>query len=129
MAGFGLIDTGASVTCVDEDAAKQLKLPVVDVVNMSSASHAAHQANVYPVRIGIAGLPNAINAPRAVGAALKAQGLIVLLGRDILAHCTLFYNGAAGEITYLRLDCLIGPPRYGKPRTTSARVKWAEPTA
>ena len=99
VAGFGLIDTGASVTCVDEDAAKELKLPVVDVVNMSSASHAAHQANVYPVRIGIAGLPHAINAPRAVGAALKAQGLIALLGRDILAHCTLFYNGAAGEIT------------------------------
>jgi len=99
VAGLGLIDTGASVTCVDEDAATQLQLPVIDVVNMSSASHASHQANVYPIRVGIAGLPMAINAPRAIGAALKAQGLIALIGRDILGHCTLFYNGMAGSIT------------------------------
>jgi len=99
VAGFALIDTGAYMTCVDEDAAKQLQLPVVDVVNMSSASHASHPANVYPIRIGIAGFPIPINAPRAIGAALKAQGLIALIGRDVLAHGTLFYNGMAGEIT------------------------------
>src|SRR5438094_7952547 len=48
--------------CVDEEAAKQLQLPVIDVVGMSSASHPSHQANVYPIRVGIAGLPMAINA-------------------------------------------------------------------
>src|SRR2546427_9487366 len=60
VAGLGLIETGASVTCVDEEAAKQLQLPIIDVVRMSSASHPSHQANVYPIRVGIAGLPMAI---------------------------------------------------------------------
>jgi predicted aspartyl protease len=99
VSGIGLIDTGASTTCVDDETAQQLQLPIIDVVTMSSASHAAHQANVYPIRINIAGLPVGINAPRAVGAALNAQGLIALIGRDILVACTLHYNGMAGEIT------------------------------
>jgi predicted aspartyl protease len=99
IAGWALIDTGASTTCVDEDAAKTLKLPVIDVVQMSSASHASHPANVYPVQLRIAGLPNPINAPRAIGAALKAQDLVALIGRDMLSMGTLFFNGVAGQIT------------------------------
>jgi hypothetical protein len=99
VAGLGLVDTGAIATCVDEDAAKQLQLPVIDVVTMSSTSHASHPANVYPIRIKVAGLPMAIYAQRAIGAALKAQGLVALLGRDVLSHCTFIYNGLAGEIT------------------------------
>ena len=34
-----------------------------------------------------------------MGAALKEQGLLLLIGRDLLAHCTLFYNGPTGQIT------------------------------
>ena len=94
-----MIDTGASVTCVDDETAQKLQLPIIDVVRMASASHASHQANVYPIKVTITGLPIGINAPRAVGAALKTQGLIALLGRDILMHCTMHYNGVAGEIT------------------------------
>jgi len=97
--GLALIDTGASVTCIDETAAQQLKLPVVDVVTIGSASHASAQASVYPISIDIAGLPISIDAPRAVGAALASQGLLLLIGRDVLQFCTLFYNGITGEIT------------------------------
>ena len=96
VSGVRLIDRGASTTCVDDETAQQLQLPVIDVVRMSSTSHAAHPANVYPIRINIAGLPVGINAPNAVGAALKAQGLVALIGRDILVACTLHYNGVAG---------------------------------
>src|SRR6266511_2720190 len=99
VSGVGLIDTGASTTCVDDETARQLQLPVIDVVSMQSASHASHPANVYPIRINIAGFPVGINAPRATGAALKAQGLIALIGRDVLVACTLHYNGMAGQIT------------------------------
>ena len=99
ISGLALIDTGASVTCVDDETAQKLQLPIIDVVRMASASHASHQANVYPIKLTITGLPIGINAPRAVGAALKTQGLIALLGRDILMHCTMHYNGVAGEIT------------------------------
>jgi predicted aspartyl protease len=97
MSGLALIDTGASNTCVDEQAAKNLGLPVIDVANMQSASHEKHFCNVYPVQI-ITPIVT-LNAPRAMGAALASQGLLVLIGRDVLQNCNLFYNGPAGQFT------------------------------
>ena len=35
----------------------------------------------------------------AVGAPLSAQGLIALIGRDVLSAGTLHYNGVVGEFT------------------------------
>jgi predicted aspartyl protease len=96
--GLCLIDTGASTTCVDDQAAQELGLPVIDVAIMTSATHAAQQCNVYPVQMTV---PSGLifNSPRTVGAALAAQGLLVLLGRDVLANCALFYNGPMGQFT------------------------------
>jgi len=65
---------------------------------MQSASHTKHQCNVYPVTIDIPGVVN-LNSPRTMGAALAAQGLLALIGRDVLARCILFYNGPLGQIT------------------------------
>lgn len=64
--GIALIDTGASVTCIDEQAAKDLGLPVVDVGNMTSASHEKHPCNLYPAQIVIAQALS-FQAPRAMG--------------------------------------------------------------
>ena len=36
--GLALIDTGATSTCIDEAVAKQLNLPVIDVVSIASAT-------------------------------------------------------------------------------------------
>jgi predicted aspartyl protease len=99
ITGIALIDTGASSTCIDDEVAKQLGLPIIDVVNMMSASHACTSANVYPVKLSITGLKLSLNAPRCMGAALKSQGLLVLIGRDALARTTFIYNGCVGEFT------------------------------
>jgi predicted aspartyl protease len=99
--GFALIDTGASNTCIDDQAAVELGLPIIDVAHMQSASHSKHQCNVYPVTIDIPGIVN-LNSPRTLGAALAGQGLLALIGRDVLAYCTLFYNGPLGQITLSR---------------------------
>ncbi len=99
ISGIALIDTGASSTCIDSNVAQQLELPVVNVVNIASASHASSQQNVYPIQIEVVGLPISIEAPNAIGAALNSQGLIALIGRDVLQHCTLFYNGITGAFT------------------------------
>lgn len=96
--GWALIDTGASNTCIDEQIAKELGLPVIDTAKMASASHAETTCNVYPVQIDVPSVLS-LSAPRTIGAALAAQGLAVLIGRDVLQHCTLFYNGATGQIT------------------------------
>ncbi len=99
VTGIALIDSGASSTCIDDDAAQKLNLPAIDVVTVASASHAATQQNVYPIQIEVAGLPITISAPKAIGAPLAAQGLLLLIGRDVLQHCTLFYNGPSGNFS------------------------------
>ncbi len=96
--GLALIDTGASNTCIDDKAAQELGLPIIDVGKMTSASHEEHPCNIYPVQINIVGFVS-LNAPKAMGAALAAQGLLALIGRDVLERCTLFYNGPTSEIT------------------------------
>jgi predicted aspartyl protease len=97
--GVALIDTGATSTCIDEAIAKQLNLPVVDVVSIASASHADAKQNVYPAMIEVVGIPIKFNALRAIGVPLANQGIQVLIGRDLLQHCTLFYNGMIGAFT------------------------------
>jgi predicted aspartyl protease len=99
IAGWALIDTGASSTCIDDSAAQRLKLPVIDRGRMSSATHDAIEVNIYPALISITGIPIKINVLRAIGANLANQELIALLGRDLLQNFTVFYNGVVGEVT------------------------------
>lgn len=66
---------------------------MIDVATMTSASHGATRCNVYPVQIEAIGFPMSINASRAMGAELQTQGLMLLIGRDVLRHCLLVYNG------------------------------------
>jgi predicted aspartyl protease len=98
VAGLALIDTGASTTCIDDATARQMGLPVIDVVQMTSASHASIPQNIYPVQIEVIGPGINITVP-AMGANLAPQGIHALIGRDFLQHCTLHYNGLSGEIT------------------------------
>jgi predicted aspartyl protease len=99
VTGVALIDTGATTTCIDDSIALQMGMPAVDVVMMASASHAATRQNVYSVHMEIVGSPIRVEVPKAMGASLKGQGIIALIGRDYLRHCTLYYNGIMGEIT------------------------------
>jgi predicted aspartyl protease len=97
--GYALIDTGASNTCIDDDTARSMGLPVIDVGTIHSASHAQTPSNIYPVQIEIVGFRINFQSAQTMGAALTEQGLLMLLGRDLLERCTLFYNGLTGQIT------------------------------
>ena len=100
IVGFALIDSGASSSCIDNVAAQTLGLPVVNVILMASATHASVETNVYPISFDIlGGSPMSVNCPRAAGAALANQNLVLLIGRDLLAMCHFTYNGASGEFT------------------------------
>lgn len=74
-------------------------LPTVDVVTMTSATHANEPCNVHPISIEVTGANINIEAPDALGANLAPQGLLLLIGRNVLQHCNLIYNGIAGTIT------------------------------
>jgi predicted aspartyl protease len=99
ISGHALFDTGASVTCVDDETAKQLGLPVINMVTIASASHEASKHNVYPISLEILGPNIVFDSIPAVGGPLKAQGLAALIGRDVLRLCTLHYNGLVGQFT------------------------------
>jgi predicted aspartyl protease len=98
VTGMGLIDTGAGSTCIDEDVARRLNLPVVNVVKLTSATHSDVLRNVYPVTFDIPGIQQ-VDCPLAIGVPLQSQGIIALIGRDILSKAALFYNGPTGQIT------------------------------
>lgn len=97
--GMALIDTGSSTSCIDEETAKAMNLPVVGEATLASASHASHKANQYPIKIEIQGMNFAFNIPTAVGAPLKCQGLTAIIGRDVLQICCFIYNGGTGVVT------------------------------
>lgn len=99
ISGLALLDSGASTTCIDESVANKLQLPVTDVITVASASHASTEQSVHPARIEMVGLSVAFNALDAIGAPLIEQGIIALIGRDVLQHCTFFYNGMSGSIS------------------------------
>ena len=99
ISGIALIDTGASSTAIDLEAAATLGIPAVDTIPIASATHEAMTMPIYPISVEITGLPFTFDAPRATGAPLAKQGLLLLIGRDLLQHCTLFYNGLVGQIT------------------------------
>src|SRR5688572_13589023 len=55
ITGLALLDTGASATCVGEQVASRLGVTPIDVVQISSASHAAAPKFVYPIRLRLLG--------------------------------------------------------------------------
>ena len=65
---------------------------------MNSATHANEIVPIYAGQLMIRGLCG-VNINRAYGAVLETQGLVALIGRDILAGCQLVYNGNDGSFS------------------------------
>ncbi len=102
----GLVDTGASHTCVDPSVFQTLGLQPTGSVPMHTPSTAGvpMAADTYDVGITIPSTPASPPFQRPnmqVSAAdlLSSQGFHVLLGRDILAQCVMTYNGSMQLLT------------------------------
>lgn len=98
IVGEALIDTGSTLSCIDVEAARELGLKPIDFTKMHSASHADHEVPVYFAALEILGMAARFEL-RSMGASLKAQNLIALIGRDALANSVLFYDGPTGQAT------------------------------
>lgn len=104
-AGFGLIDTGATFTCVHQPVMAELGLSPVSVATMGTANGPAEQP-VYPARLvfpetgwdfdvqGLAGV-NLTGQAIDFGDGKPPQPILALLGRDLLQTCVLVWNGPA----------------------------------
>jgi hypothetical protein len=104
--GRFLIDTGASNTCVDPELIAPLALPQIGIVAISTPStdgnhHFCEQFDACFFIPGAVtnGVGHYIPAIPLMATHLRSQGFDGLIGRDILATCTLTYIGSAGLIS------------------------------
>jgi len=96
---FALVDTGASETCIDEDLANELELPIVDVREIGSA-HGSNPHNVYMAHVSIPQL-DIIQYGKFTGVNLKDGGQQheCLLGRTFLRNTIMIYDGYRAQVT------------------------------
>ena len=66
---------------------------------MTSATHAHEIVLIFAGQLDITGIPQNVVVNRAYGANLASQGLVALIGRDLLASCILIYNGPDGSFS------------------------------
>ncbi len=97
--GGAMIDTGATTTCVDGEVAQSMGLAANGVAKMASASHDSSECNTYPVRLTFPIWNVNLDCGKAMGVHIKNQGIIALVGRDLLQNCLLVYNGADGSVS------------------------------
>lgn len=103
ISGIGLIDTGATLTCIQEDILVSLGLNPIGQVNSGTAK-GPKLCNIYPARIVFPAQGWTLDLGRAVGVDLTGQvipidppqPIIALLGRNLLERSVFIYNGITG---------------------------------
>lgn len=95
---IGLIDTGASTSCISQTIVDSLGLVPYDAQEVFHAGGASRQL-FYDVGLILPVTQNMIMAVQAPCADLSKQPYQVLIGRDVLRFCTLFYNGNDNSFT------------------------------
>jgi len=97
--GLALFDTGASNTCVDLKIIESLGIPSIGIQTVYTPQGSCQQ-DKYPAKISFPGttLP-AVEFGSIYGSTLQSQGIIALIGRDLLSNFVFTYNGPGGFIT------------------------------
>jgi hypothetical protein len=97
-----LIDTGASMTLIDDVLARRLELNRTGEIEVRSTA-AADPAilNTYAVLLQFAQPTKASvsEALQVAGGRPPIEGVGALLGRDVLSRCVFIYNGPASQFT------------------------------
>lgn len=96
---WALVDTGALESCIDNDLAMRLKLPVIDR-RKTAGAHGAKEVNVHLAHIYIPSLLFTVYGPFcAVDLAAGGQRHLALIGRTFLQNFTMVYEGRTGNVT------------------------------
>ena len=94
-----LVDTGTSDSCIDSAMASELQLPIAERYAVVSGAHGPAQTNMYPAQIYVPSLHLVMYGQFAgVRLAVGGQPHAALIGRDLLRHCTMVYNGTTGDV-------------------------------
>lgn len=95
-AAWALIDTGASICCIDAALAMHLNLPIIDQRTCSGISGAV-EVNMHLAQIHAPSLNFTIYGSFAAVDLAGGQHP-VLIGRDFLRHFKMTYDGPTGEV-------------------------------
>lgn len=97
VTGVGLIDTGASLSAIDHSVVQSLQLAPIGTLNVGGVA-GPNQHLKYPAafRFPSPTFPG-INFNFVLGANIIGQGIVALIGRDVLTHFVLVYNGVLGQ--------------------------------
>lgn len=104
VSGFALIDTGASASAVHEEIFGNLGVAPIDVMP-THTPRGPGRSLIYPAKVSFPGLGiTGYAMDRVLGCELKwrtaeGQDIIMLLGRDLLKHFLMIYNGRSSDIT------------------------------
>lgn len=94
-----LVDTGATISCIDSGVAASLQLPVVDRQRIAGA-HGTGEVNMHLAQIWVPGL-EVTTYGRFAGVHLRAGGQhhVALMGRTFLRNVNMNYDGISGAVT------------------------------
>ena len=93
--GNALVDSGASISAVDLSVISSLQISPVGVATISTAAGSV-QRDLYPARFI---LPHLVaEFETVIGADLRPQGLVALIGREFLSRFLMIYHGNAGRV-------------------------------
>jgi hypothetical protein len=99
-----LVDPGSSHTCIDLQCVTALGLVSVGQVPLfiPAPQAASQQYNQYHVRLWLIHpqMNYYMSKVDVVAADLYAQGVEMLLGRDVLKHCLLVYDGPSDTFSF-----------------------------
>lgn len=96
--GLALIDTGATISAVDDVIIRGLGVPPVGVRNVGTPGGNVRQ-NVYPAKFIFPIMRGfSIDFATALGANLSGQPVQALIGRDVLKNMLLNYHGPTGQV-------------------------------
>lgn len=103
---MGLLDTGATYTCIHEALLVALGLQPINVIQMGTANGQV-QRNIYAAKLNFPGLPWDVGLIGVVGVDLsgqqtpathgqQSQPIVSLVGRDLLQACSFHWDGPTG---------------------------------
>ncbi len=100
----GLLDTGASCTCIDPSVIQQLGIPPSGVTSIVTPSTGINPVVCDQFDVSLAllldkGRLHVIDTLPVIQSNLSRYGHHVLIGRDVLSQGLLFFNGTAGTVT------------------------------
>ena len=95
--GPALIDTGASVSCVDASVPPKLGVNPIGTTHLHGATGGG-ASSMFPMRVVVLNMANwTLDFQYMVQASLSPLGYVALLGRDVLRAGSLHYLGHVGE--------------------------------